>query len=288
MIAEYKSGKHQAIKLSPTVVKNGGGGFFLSNKLITKYKVGDKFKKDDTLAYHENFFTDDDFNGIRMNVGTSEKVAVMSSYDTYNDSTFITNKLANDLETNMTFCKSVVIGKNSNVYNMKKVGDHVNIGDTLISFDQSFEDDEINKLLSKLSDENKDILEENSANNVKSKYAGKIIDIKIYSTIELEEMSDSLRSIIKSYYDGINRRKKFVSKYDPNSNSIVKCGLLLNETTGKIEPNIYGVIKGQKVEDSVLIEFYIEHGDIMGVGDKLAENMASIKSFNCGNELVIF
>jgi hypothetical protein len=33
---------------------------------------------------------------------------------------------------------------------------------------------------------------------------------------------------------------------------------------------MYGVIKGQKVENAVLIEFYIEHGDIMGVGDKLA------------------
>jgi hypothetical protein len=86
----------------------------------------------------------------------------------------------------------------------------------------------------------------------------------------LEELSDSLQKIIKSYYDKINSKKQFVSKYDPNNNSIVKCGLLLNETTGKIEPNIYGVIKGQKVQDSVLIEFYIEHADIMGVGDKLA------------------
>ena len=89
--------------------------------------------------------------------------------------------------------------------------------------------------------------------------------------MDLEELSPSLQKIVKAYYNKIDNKKKFVSKYDsPNNKSIVKCGLLLNETTGKVEPNVYGVVRGQKVEDSVLIEFYIEHGDIMGVGDKLA------------------
>ena len=37
MIARYKSGKCQAINLGGTIVKNGGGGFFLSNKLITSF-----------------------------------------------------------------------------------------------------------------------------------------------------------------------------------------------------------------------------------------------------------
>jgi hypothetical protein len=271
MIARYKSGKCQAIDLNPQIVKNSGGGFYLSNKLATTFKVGDKFKKDDIIAYHKEFFKDDKFNGIRMNVGALEKVAIMSSYDTYNDSAMITQKLANDCETKMTFCKPVIIGKNSNVYTMMNVGDHVNIGDPLISFDTSFDDTDLNKLLSNLSDDNKEVLNEGSKNIVKSKFAGTIIDIKIYSTVELEELSPSMQKIVKSYYSKISHKKNFVSKYETDKNaSIVKCGLLLNETTGKVQPNIYGVVKGEKVEDAVLIEFYIEHGDVMGVGDKLA------------------
>ena len=271
MVVEYKSGKRRAIDLAPHVVKNGGGGFWLNNQLITKLKVGDKFKKDAVLAYHKDFFTDDDFNGVRMNVGVLEKVAITSSYDTYNDSACITQKLAKDAESDMTFCKQIVIGKNSNIYSIKNVGDHVEIGDSLIDFDVSFEDNELNKLLSHLSDENKEVLEENATNSIKSKYAGTIIDIKIYSSVELEELSESLQKVVKSYYARIDNKKKFVSKYDTDNNSsIVKCGLLLNESTGKVEPNMYGVIKGQKVQDSVLIEFYIEHSDIMGCGDKLA------------------
>lgn len=271
LMLKYKSGKTQAIDLSPHIVKNGGGGFFLNNTLITSLQVGDKFKKDEALAWHKDFFKNDSANGLRMNVGVLEKVAVTSSYDTYNDSTVITQKLAKEAEADMTFCKQVVIGKNSNVYDMRKVGDQISIGDPLMSFDTSFDDSDLNKLLSNLSDENKEVLEENSSNIIKSKYAGRIIDIKIYSTVDVGELSPSLQKIVKSYYNRVDSKKKFVSKYDsPDNKSIVKCGLLLNETTGKVTPNVYGVVRGQKVEDSVLIEFYIEHGDVMGVGDKLA------------------
>lgn len=280
LIIEYKSGKKRAVDLSPNIVKNGGGGFFLNNTLISKYKVGDKFKQNDTIAYHRDFFKDDKFNNVRMNVGVLEKVAIISSYGTYNDSAFITEKLANDAQCEMTFCKSVVLGKNSNVYDMRQIGETVSIGDPLISFDTSFDDSDLNKLLANLSDENKEILNEGSTNVIKSKYAGKIVDIKMYSTVDVSELSESLQKIIKSYYNKVDHKKKFVSKYDPGNTSIVKCGLLLNETTGKIEPNIYGVIKGQKVQDSVLIEFYIEHADIMGVGDKLAF-FTALKSVIC-------
>lgn len=269
MMIKYKNGSHRAVDLSPNIVKNGGGGFFLNNLLITNLKEGDKFKKDQPLAWHKDFFKNDGINGLRMNVGVLEKVAITSSYDSYNDATVITHKLARDAEADMTFRKQIVVGKNANIYDMRKIGDHVSIGDPLISFDTSFEDSDLNKLLSHLSDDNKKVLDDNSTNIIKSKYAGTIIDIKIYSTVALEELSESLRKIVKSYYNRVDSKKKFVSKYD-SSKSLVKCGLLLNENSGQVTPNAYGIIKGQKVQDAVLIEFYIEHGDIMGVGDKLA------------------
>ena len=287
LMLEYKSGKHQAVNLSPNIVKNGGGGFYLSNELITKYKVGDKFKKDDAIAWHKDFFKDDGMNGLRMNVGVLEKVAIISSYNTYNDCTVITRKLAGDAEANMTFCKSVVIGKNSNVYDIRKVGDHLSIGDPLIAYDTSFEDSDLNKLLASLSDDNKELIDEGSKNVIKSKYAGKIVGIKIYSAVELEDMSPSLRKIVSSYYNGVKEKKGFLDKYAEEGSSIVKCGLLVNETTGKIEPNIYGVIKGQKInDDGVLIEFYIEHADILGVGDKIAylKKRRVRNPLNCGDK----
>ena len=53
MIVKYNSGKHEAINLNPVVVKNGAGGFYLSNKMESKFNVGDKFNKNDIIAIND-------------------------------------------------------------------------------------------------------------------------------------------------------------------------------------------------------------------------------------------
>ncbi len=278
MIVEYKDGSHKAINLGKTIVKNGGGGFFLSNQLITPYKVGDTFKKDDVLAYHKDFFTNDRFNNCRMNMGTLTKVAIMSTYNTYQDATMITEKLSEEAATEMCFLRQVSIGKNSNIEYMVKVGDEIKVGDSLIQFDTSYEDNSLNALLANLGEDEKENVLEGSKNDIHSKYSGVIEDIKIYSTVDLDEMSPSLKSIVSAYYNKINKKKRLLEKYDPESkNSIVKCGLLMNETTHKIEPNKFGVIKGQKIEDGVMIEFYIKHSEPLEIGSKIA-NFTALKN----------
>ena len=278
MIAKYKSGKCRAIDLSPNIVKNGGGGFFLSNILQTDLKVGDKFKKNAILAYHKDFFKNDKFNNCRMTIGTLTKVAIMSTYNTYEDSTFITHSLSERCATEMCFCKSVVVGKNSNIFYMVNKGDEISVGDSLIQFDTSYEDESINKLLANLAKEEKENILEGARNDIKSKYSGIIEDIKIYPTVDLGEMSPSLKKLVSGHYRKINKKKDFLDKYDPeNSNSIVKCGMLMNEVSHKVEPNKFGVIKGEQVEDSVLIEFYIKHGEPLEVGSKIA-NFTALKN----------
>lgn len=277
MIAKYKSGKCQAIDLKPNIVKNGGGGFFLSNELITKLKVGDKFKKNDILAWHKDFFTNNKFNNCKLNIGTLTKVAIMSTYNTYEDATFITKKMSERCATEMVFCKGVVVGKNSNVFNIVKKGDEVEIGDPLIQFDTSYDDESINSLLASLGEEDKNNILEGARNEVKSKYSGVIEDIKIYSTVDLDEMNPSLKRIVSSYYKDINKRKAFLEKYDPGNKSVVKCGMLMNESSSKVEPNQFGVIKGENVVDSVLIEFYIKHEEPLEVGSKIA-NFTALKN----------
>lgn len=279
MIVKYKSGKCQAINLGETIVKNGGGGFFLSNKLITSLKVGDTFKKDDVLAYHKDFFTNDKFNNCRMNMGTLAKVAIMSTYNTYQDATMITEKLSDEAATEMCFVRQVTIGKNANVEFIVKKGDEIKVGDSLIQFDTSYEDNSLNTLLANLSESEQESVLEGSRNDIHSKYSGVIEEIKIYSTVNLDELSPSLRKIVGSYYRKIDKKKKFLEKYDPDSKtSIVKCGLLLNETTKKIEPNKFGVIKGQKIEEGgVMIEFYIKHSEPLEIGSKIA-NFTALKN----------
>ena len=271
MVIKYKSGKHRAINLGEFIVKNGGGGFFLSNQLVTHLKVGDKFKANDNLAYHKDFFTSDKFNNTRMNMGTLAKVAIMSTYNTYQDATMISQRLADAAATEMCFMTQAVIGKNSNVLFMIEKGRQINVGDPLIQFDTSYEDNELNILLANIGGEVKDKIMEEAKNTIKSKYSGVIEEIEMYSTVPLEQLSPSLRKIFSKYYNKINKKKALLEKYDPESKgSVVKCGILVKEPAHQIEPNKYGVIKGQNVEDGVLINFYIKHSEPLEIGSKIA------------------
>lgn len=280
VIAKYKSGKVRAISTDTNIVKNGGGGFYLNNQLVTDLKEGDKFKKDDVLAYHKNFFTNSKYNNCRANLGTLARVAIMSAYSTYEDATFISESLSERCGTRITECKQAVIGKNSNVLHLAKEGEHVRVGDTLVAFDTSYDDNDLNVLLASLGDDDdlKSMVTEGSRNTIKSKYGGKIIKIKMYSTVEMEELSPSLQKIFKDYYSKIRKKKNLLESYDSDAEkSIMKCGLLFTETTKKIEPNKYGNIRGQNVEDSVLIEFYIEELEPLEVASKIA-NYSGLKN----------
>lgn len=264
IIVKYKNGKSQAISTRPEIGKNSSSGFYVSNKMKSDFKLGDKVKKNDIIAYNDKFFTNDGHNGNRFNIGSLQKIAVMSSYSTFEDSTFITQKMAKEMASEIVMMEDATIGKNANVSSIVKVGDEVQVGDILVEFDTSFEDERINKFLDTVGDTFSSL----TRVPIKAKYSGVIEDIKIYCTVDLEELSPSLRKIVSDYYKNINKKKSIISKYD-NTKGIVKAGLLLNEPSDKIKPTSDGKVKGRKVFDGVLIEFYIKFYDIVGVGDKV-------------------
>jgi hypothetical protein len=270
IMVQYKSGKTQAINIKPDVVKNSGGGFFISNTLKPTDKVcrvGQTFKKNEPLAYHDKYFQYSKINGLRYSIGPLVKVAFMSTYNTYEDAGLCTMKLSESLKTSITYR---VLGKfkaNEIILDMVKIGDTVNIGDALVKFDTSVDDTALSKALAKKSEENLALLEEEIRTEVKTDHAGKIIDIKVKSLYDASNLSPSLGKIVKQYWDrGINK-KKFLSKYD-QTDGVLRAGHLLRDST---EPHTsrYGDIDGIKGYD-VIIEFYIEHNDLAGVGDKWA------------------
>ena len=198
----------------------------------------------------------------------------MSSYATYEDSTIITKKMAQDMATEVCMPRDIVLGANTNVEYMVKVGDTVEVGDELIRFERSFDEDVYNKLLANIGEELGESISMGSKDQVKSKYSGVISDIKIYSTVGLNELSPSLRNIVKEYYDKTNKRKKILNKYD-DSNELYKCGILFNEPTKPIQtPD--GKVKGNIVNDGVLIQIYVKYFDELAIGDKIT-NFTALK-----------
>ena len=268
VMVEYKSGKMKAIPLKPEIVRNSGSAFYLSNQLTPVYtKIGEKFKKDEPLAYHPKYFQYSKMNGLRFSIGPLAKMAILSTYNTYEDAGICTESLAEQLKTSIVYQEVGKFKKNNNILSIVNIGDHVNIGDTLIKFDLSSDDSELSKYLSKLNDENAAILEEESRSDIKTSHAGKVVDIKVYTLLDPKELSPSLGKIVQAYFDKAISKKEFLDKYD-KTESTMKAGYLCTDSTSPIQ-NRYNMIKGYKGID-VLIEIYIEHGDVVGVGDKVA------------------
>lgn len=268
IVVKYKSGKHQAINIKPSVVKNSGGGFYITNRLKSAVtKVGQKFIKNEVLAYHDKYFKYSKINGLRYAIGPLVKVAFLSSYNTYEDAGLCTVKLADKMKTSITYKEVGAFKRNNNILSMVKIGDEVNIGDALIKYDDSVEENELAKYLSKLSEENKALLEEETRTEVKSKHAGKVIDIKVSTLLDPSNLSPSLGKIVQEFFDEVNTKKDFLEKFD-SSPGIIKAGYMMTDSTKPIV-NRYNTIEKYKGKD-VVIKIFIEHGDIVGVGDKIA------------------
>lgn len=268
VVVQYKSGKTKAINTKPEIVKNSGGGFFLSNQLtVVHTKVGETFKKDEPLAYHPKYFRYSKMNGLRFTLGPIAKVAFLATYNTYEDAGICTESFAEKMATHVVYRETGMFRRNNNILWMVKVGDHVNIGDPLIKFNVSVENDELSKYLSKLNDENAELLENESKSDVKAGHAGKIVDIKVYSLLDPKMLSESLGKVVQSYFDIGISKKEFLEKFDDSAGTM-KAGYLLTDSTEPIK-NRWNAIKGIKGID-VLIEIYIEHDDVLGIGDKVA------------------
>ena len=275
IMVKYKDGKVDAVPVGDAVYKNGGGGFYINNSLISSLKKGDKIKEGDILTYNKNFFERDANQDTTYKAGCLAKIAIASGFYTYEDSDMITQKLSDDLTTEIIMKQDVVLGPNSNIEYIVKEGQHLEVGDPLLSFDESYEDDTINKLLASL-DNNaaKEKLINTGKVPIKAKHAGEICEIKIYYTVDKESLSPSLRKTINNINAKIENKKKLINKYT----NVNETNIIL-EPTQKVETK-YGKVKGVDVGEGVLIEFYIKHPVKSGVGDKIIFFNA-LKSVTC-------
>ena len=266
IVVQYKNGKNFAYSTKPSVVKNSGGGFYTDNALCSRMtKIGQKFKKDEVLAYHPKFFKYSNIHGLRYVLGPLVKTAFISTYNTYEDAGVCTEKLSKLMSTKVIFKTSAVFKSNTNIHDIVKIGDKVNIGDSLVKWDMFVEDDVLSDLITKLSDRSRATMEEEAQKNIKAEHAGTVVDIKVYTLRDPSSLSPSLEKIVNEYFQkGISKRE-YLSKFD-DSEGIMKAGYLLTDSTEPVVSR-YDNIKQFKNID-VLIEIFVESVDSMSTGDK--------------------
>ncbi len=259
MVISYDDGNIDYVDLTERVEKNSSSGFFVTLKLDTDLKVGSKVKEGQILAYDKESFDNSvgyDKN-IALCVGTLKKCAILNTAEGYEDSAIISKDLANDLSNDVVIKVDKTFTKDTNIYNMVKKGQSIEEGDNLCIMQQPFDDADTNLLLKNLTDITDDEVSDLGRVKIKSKVTGVVQEIIMYRTVELDELSDTLRKLFTDYERAIKAKKKKLESYGLDTSDL--------PATYKLEPT--GKLKD--CADGVKIEFYLKYEDKMSVGDKL-------------------
>ena len=258
IIIQYEDGTNDYINLETTIEKNSDGGYYVPLKLdkSKNYKVGDKIKANDIVAYDKFSFSNSvgETDNIAYNIGKLAKVAIINTDEGFEDSGIITEKMAKKLATPIDYKFDLRLDSKSIIYKFPKIGDHVEAGESLLVYMPPFEDESSDLLLKSLSSED---VSELGKKKLKSEVTGTVTDIKIYRTVEIDELSDSLANIIKRYEKPYKELANELKKYNI-SNSKIPAYYPLSPT-GKLK----------KLENGVLIEIFVEYIDTVGIGDKV-------------------
>jgi hypothetical protein len=267
MIIEYKDGTKADIDLAQSPLKHTNAGSYLMTSRVCGLKAGEKFKKDDILVYDDKHFTNKDvFGDVVGTIGTMAKIMLVSDGSVYEDSTYITDNLAQQMATLSTVNKPIVVSKFTNVTKWLKIGDKVEVNDHIIIFNDS--NDEFISGMFEGAEEDIDEVHF-GATPVKSKVTGTVKDLKVYYTVPFDTLTPSMQKFIKSVSSHNTGREKAISKHMDIRNAETVFARM--EQT---EPDSLGRVKGIKVDEGVLIEYFIEYLDVMGVADKLTYNSA--------------
>lgn len=266
MIVEYKDGNKEYINLTQTIEKNSDGGFYVTLKLDAdpKLKEGSKIKPNQILAWDVQSMSNSlgESDNLAYNTGKLAKIAIINTEEGFEDSGICTEEIAEKLACKITNKRDCVLDKNTNIFNVAKVGSRVEQGDTLMVWQTPYDEEEVNILLKTLAGD-KEAVSELGKHTIKSEYTGTLVGIKIYRTVKDDELSDSLKKLVKQYEKPISDLRKKLKE-----ENIDVSGLPANyplEATGKL--------KG--AADGVLIEFYVEYYDKLGIGDKITYNAAN-------------
>lgn len=276
IVIKYNNGKYRTIDTSLKINKNSSSGFYIESKMTCNLKVGDKVVKNEVVAWDDKAFKKSgNEKDVAMRLGPLVKVAVIPEWDIYEDSAPVTHAASERMATKMVMPVTVVLNKDAHVSKMIALNDHVNAGDTLIVYDDFDLDDDVKALISSLREGEREGIIESNATTKKTHYTGEVVDIDIVSTVELDELSESLRVIVSNHWDMLNKKEAVLDKYS-NSNDLkcYKSGNLLTNTAGPIKPDLQGKVKGNKVDQGVIITFYISFKDYLARGDKLASQFA--------------
>ncbi len=264
VMLDYDDGTHDAIDISEKLSKNTNSGFYINQKYVVKYKVGERFNEGDVITLNPSFFQGKG-SDVEYMPGCLAKICVTGGDFVFEDSTYISEKLSEKCASDITMDKAVALGPNAIIHKIVNVGDHIEINQPLMQFTTSFNDPTTTEFLQDLIDTmGEDDAKALGNEEVLAKYQGRISDISIYYNVPFETLSPSLQELITNYNKGIEARRDALIK-----NGVRPSEINLKPTQQQKTNKIFGT-----EFEGVLIIFYITHKDKMSIGDKLTYSVA--------------
>ena len=137
----------------------------------------------------------------------------------------------------------------------------IEASDDLIIWENAFDDESASSMMDALAKASE--FSDVGKRRLKSEVTGTITAIRIYRTVELDELSPSLKKIVSAYEKPLKEKAKFLEDNGIKGKRV--------QAHTKLAPT--GKLK--KSQDAVFIEFYVEYMDTVGVGDKVVYNSAN-------------
>lgn len=247
IVIKYNDGKTDGVEIGR---RHGiKAGDLIPFDMVTDLEVGDKVEEGDVVAWHSGFFERDLFSpkNVTMKVGILTKIAVWESTDTLEDSSPISSALAKKLRTPITKRKTIIVELDKEVEDLVKVGDEISYDTILCNLKESG--------LSKIEETDKslDILSALAELSPKAKFSGTVSKIEVFYVGEVDEMTESLKSIIATD----NKRRAGLRR--DLGTSVAPTGKLSKKT------NIAGELL---LPNTVAISIFIDTTLDSGIADK--------------------
>lgn len=200
---EYEDGSLQSIEIGNRYGAAAGATY--EHTVVTKLKEGQRFEPGTTIAYNEGFFSPDplDSKSVLWKAGVMCRTAIMESSDTFEDSSVISERIADELSSKTVKIRQLFFDFDQTVSDLVRIGTKVDpetilcILEDAVTADNDVFDEETRETLRLL-----------AGNSPKAKYHGVVSKMECLYYGDKEDMSDSIRSLADRFDKEMSKKRK--------------------------------------------------------------------------------
>ena len=213
LTVKYENGEVEGIPLGNRYGRMEGTVY--PHSLVTELNVGDKFKKNDYLAYNENFFERDwlDPSRLIMKFGRNITVALTMNEEVFEDSSAISSELSKQMTTTVVKERIFIFEFNKNIVNILPEGTAVEPNTVLFTVVDENTD------YSNLSESTIEMLQNLASLSPKAKVYGVIDRYEVKYNGDVSDMSPSIRRLVNRL-DKLAHEETKGTEYEITSNRV--------------------------------------------------------------------